>query len=377
MGCSQSIQKRRNEAKIKGSNIIPVSQFLDVFDSVCKIETSEKEGTGFLLKINKDENNYFYLVSNEHVISKKNIKREETINITYKRTKKIKITLDKEKRYIKDFTNMKIDATIVEILKTDQIKEKYFLEPDPDYLYYFSELKNKDIWVAQFLSELKMSEGKITVINEKENEFTHLATTIEGSSGSPIFLVQGKKVLGIHKQGNVNNEENYGSFIGPIISYLMNEVNNISKQNGNINNKKVNEIISKPKGGLYNIKNEYIVTEIKEKKNIREYIQKLEEEIEHNDHKEELKEEKGKYYIGKNELKNGKGKVYYSDNNLKYIGDFKDGVFDGIGKYIYKNGIYYEGMFLNGKKNGNGIMYFADNSIMYEGFFSDDKLKRK
>ena len=373
MGCSQSIQKRRNEAKIKGSNIIPVSQFLDVFDSVCKIETSEKEGTGFLLKINKDENNYFYLVSNEHVISKKNIKREETINITYKRTKKIKITLDKKKRYIKDFTDMKIDATIVEILKTDQIKEKYFLEPDPDYLYYFSELKNKDIWVAQFLSELKMSEGKITVINEKENEFTHLATTIEGSSGSPIFLVQSKKVLGIHKQGNVNNEENYGSFIGPIISYLMNEVNNISKQNENINDKKINEIYE-PK---VNIKNEYIVTEIKEIKNIREYIQKLEEEIEHNDHKEELKEEKGKYYIGQNELKNGKGKVYYSDNNLKYIGDFKDGVFDGIGKYIYKYGIYYEGMFFNGKKNGNGIMYFADNSIMYGGFFSDDKLSRK
>ena len=166
---------------------------------------------------------------------------------------------------------MKIDATIVEILKSDQIKEKYFLEPDPDYLYYFFELKNKDIWVAQFLSELKMSEGKITVINEKENEFTHLATTIEGSSGSPIFLVQSKKVLGIHKQGNVNNEENYGSFIGPIISYLMNEVNNISIQN--INDKKINEIY-KPK---VNIKNEYIVTEIKEIKNIREYIQKLEE----------------------------------------------------------------------------------------------------
>jgi len=371
MGCSQSIQKRRDEAKIKGSKLEPVTQFLDVFDSVCKIETSEKEGTGFLLKINKNEKDYFYLVSNEHVISKKNIKREETINITYKRTKKIKITLDKEKRYIKDFTDMKIDATIVEILKTDQIKEKYFLEPDPDYLYYFSELKNKDIWVAQFLSELKMSEGKITVINEKENEFTHLATTIEGSSGSPIFLVQSKKVLGIHKQGNVNNEENYGSFIGPIISYLMNEVNNISIQN--INDKKINEIY-KPK---VNIKNEYIVTEIKEINGIREYIQKLEEEIEHNDHKEELKEEKGKYYIGQNELKNGKGKVYYSDNNLKYIGDFKDGVFDGIGKYIYKYGIYYEGMFFNGKKNGNGIMYFADNSIMYGGFFSDDKLSRK
>ena len=234
MGCSHTIEKRRNEGKIKGSKLESVTQFLDVFDSVCKIETSEKEGTGFLLKINKNETNYFYLVSNEHVISKKNIKREETINITYKRTKKIKITLDKEKRYIKDFTDMKIDATIVEILKSDQIKEKYFLEPDPDYLYYFSELKNKDIWVAQFLSELKMSEGKITVINEKENEFTHLATTIEGSSGSPIFLVQSKKVLGIHKQGNINNEENYGSFIGPIISYLMNEVIDISKQNENI-----------------------------------------------------------------------------------------------------------------------------------------------
>ena len=50
MGCSHTIEKRRNEGKIRGSKLEPVTQFLDVFDSVCKIETSEKEGTGFLLK---------------------------------------------------------------------------------------------------------------------------------------------------------------------------------------------------------------------------------------------------------------------------------------------------------------------------------------
>ena len=48
----------------------------------------------------------------------------------------------------------------------------------------------------------------------------NLASTKKGSSGSPIFLKDGIKVIGIHKSGNKNNSENYGDFIGRTFNYF-------------------------------------------------------------------------------------------------------------------------------------------------------------
>ena len=56
--------------------------------------------------------------------------------------------------------------------------------------------------------------------NDSSNEFTHLAKTQKGSSGSPIFLKGKNKVIGIHKEGSTMRQENYGDFISPIISLL-------------------------------------------------------------------------------------------------------------------------------------------------------------
>ena len=63
-----------------------------------------------------------------------------------------------------------------------------------------------------------------------------------------------------------------------------------------------------------------------------------------------------KYYIGqfKNGLRNGKGKYYYSNGNIKYEGDYINGKAEGNGKYIWKNGEYYIGQFKNGLRNGKG-----------------------
>ena len=61
---------------------------------------------------------------------------------------------------------------------------------------------------------------KIMKINK--NEFSHSASTEEGSSGSPILLKGTNKVIGIHKSGTSNNSRNFGMFIGPIFQYLKN-----------------------------------------------------------------------------------------------------------------------------------------------------------
>ena len=77
---------------------------------------------------------------------------------------------------------------------------------------------------------MKYSKGEITNIDKYE--FTHLAGTEHGSSGSPIFLDKTTKVIGIHKASSNDEIENYGDFIFPIINILntkknMNEYNKI------------------------------------------------------------------------------------------------------------------------------------------------------
>jgi hypothetical protein len=45
---------------------------------------------------------------------------------------------------------------------------------------------------------------------------------------------------------------------------------------------------------------------------------------------------------------------------------------EGKGKYIYENGDYYVGDFVNGLYHGNGIEYYKNGNIRYEGEFKDN-----
>ena len=64
----------------------------------------------------------------------------------------------------------------------------------------------------------------IEIIKINEYEFTHLANTEYGSSGSPIFLKDSTDVIGIHKQGNIKKTENYGDFIYPVINIIKEDI---------------------------------------------------------------------------------------------------------------------------------------------------------
>ena len=130
-----------------------------------------------------------------------------------------------------------------------------------------------------------MSHSKGIIKSIHNYEFSHLANTQEGSSGSPIFLKDSNKVIGIHKAG-IRNIENFGDFIYPVI--------NIIKE----------DIIKRNNNGKY-INNKYI----------------------YND---------GKYYIGefKNDIPNGKGIKYYKNGNIKYDGNFINDKYEGNGKDI-------------------------------------------
>ena len=279
-----------------------------------KIETvlGNKFGTGFLFKFNIDLETFYCLLSNEHVLTNDIILNNMRIYIYYDSEYRVaNITLNKNERYIRSFIDMDLDITVVEILEKDNISKEYYLF---NYLLdtiNYNDLIKNNIYIPQYAKgkELVNAKGIITEINKYQ--FTHLASTEPGSSGSPIFLDNSVDVIGIHKGSNKDKTENYGDFIKPIINVIKSDIN------------------KKRNSGRY-MNGKYIWDD-------------------------------GKYYLGefKNNLPNGKGIKYYSNGNILYEGYFINGKFEGNGKYILKDGEYYIGQFRNGLRNGKGILYYA------------------
>ena len=208
MGASSS-NKSQND-KIIQKNIFKVSR------SICKINTNNTNGTGFLIKFIKGENDFFCLISSEHLIKKSIIQNKETISLYYdNETQKKEIILDENERFIRDFNDVGIDSTIIEILESDNINKEYFLLPQVDYMNNISNLINKKIQIPY---NLNFSEGKITKLNRYE---IIINGNIQNcSSGNPVILKDTIKVIGIYKTRNSNKEEVYADFIGPIFNFI-------------------------------------------------------------------------------------------------------------------------------------------------------------
>ena len=82
---------------------------------------------------------------------------------------------------------------------------------------------------------------------------------------------------------------------------------------------------------------------------------------------------KGDKYVGelKNGAFNGQG-TYTFANGLKYVGEWKDSKKDGQGTYTYADGDKHVGEYKDDKRNGQGTYTFA-NGNKYVGEYKDDK----
>ena len=326
---------------------------------MCKIsiifQKKEIYGSGFFIKLNKNNRPLYCLMTNEHIIQKEmiNSNQIQMINISYDNYQKERnIILNKNERFIKEFTFMNLDITIIEILQKDNINFNNFLITEKikeDYSQY----KNKKILIPQFPhgGQLYYSIGIINEVNQNDYFFSHLSSTSKGSSGSPIFLYDELKfkyklvIIGIHCAQYRFKEENYGNFIEPIIQYLNN--NNriyVNKKNNNIEyicgeNYYKGEIINEMpngKGNLYNKDNILIFS--------------------------------GRFKDGK---KIGFGTEYFNNKKIKYKGNFYNDKYDGLGILYYFEGSYYKGMFKNGLRHGKGAVYNERNKLVHMGFFEN------
>ena len=286
-------------------------------------------GTGFLLKFWMDLYIFKCLVSNEHII-RRDIINNSINNIIIKYDSEFKIAnirLDKNKRFIESFKNIGLDITVVQILDEDNIPEDFFLYSESQDFVKNSDLIKMNIYIPQYAQGKELVNSRGSIIKVDKYEFTHLASTEHGSSGSPIFLQYSIEVIGIHKEGSKTKSENYGDFIYPIFDIIKKEINK-KRYNGKYSNGR------------------YIWDD-------------------------------GKYYIGefKNNLPNGKGTKYHKNGKIEYEGDFINGKFEGKGKFIYYDDHYFIGQFKSGLRNGQGAKYYPNGNIQAEGNYINNQLE--
>ena len=66
-------------------------------------------------------------------------------------------------------------------------------------------------------------------------------------------------------------------------------------------------------------------------------------------------------------------RCYDTRGQLKYLGDWKAGKFNGIGKLKLDKNKVYEGEFSNGRVHGEGKIYDEHHDLLYQGKFINGK----
>ena len=89
---------------------------------------------------------------------------------------------------------------------------------------------------------------------------------------------------------------------------------------------------------------------------------------------------KGDKYVGeyKDNKVNGQGTYTFANGN-KYVGEFKDGTYNGQGTFFYLaddqwKGDKYVGEWKDGKRNGQGIKFLANGKVEESGIWKDNRL---
>ena len=196
-------------------------------NSVCRI-FNKGEGTAFFTKIPYQSKLLPVLITNNHVISKNDIDNNHIITL-YLNNEQIIKTIKLDDNRLK-YTNEELDITIIE-LKNDKLNNKY-LELDDNIINYFKTnikenpsylndvYSNKSIYLINYPenNNVVVSYGKPP--NLSGSKIYHKCSTKEGSSGSPILMINNQKLIGIHYGCSKKHEYNFGtSLIYPIIEF--------------------------------------------------------------------------------------------------------------------------------------------------------------
>ena len=65
--------------------------------------------------------------------------------------------------------------------------------------------------------------------------------------------------------------------------------------------------------------------------------------------------------------------MYYLNGNIMYEGNFINDKYEGNGKYIWENDVYYLGEWKNDLRHGKGIMYYSNGKIKQKGYWINNE----
>ena len=212
--------------------------------SMCKIRNENKIGTGFFCRINIDDIPFkLALFSNNHMLDRNSIKPGKEIVIEHKNISTYKILeITKDRR---TFTDEELDYTCIEIFEEDKIFKNNEIEQlfkiDHNILEENnSSLLNSDIFILQYPEGNEFS-FSIDYIDNKL--IKHTASTIGGSSGSPIIKRNNYSIIGIHfggkkKENNIEYIEcNLSTNVLSILNDIKIRIKNIKLNKNNEKNK--------------------------------------------------------------------------------------------------------------------------------------------
>ena len=226
MGSCESNNIKKNKKLLKSEGF---KEYLSLIDkkneelknagkSLCRIVTKNEEVVGFFIELFKKDKNFLCLMTTPKVISNALKEKANNIEVYYiDIDKEKKICLDLKKRYIKDFRDNNINATVIEITPEDCIPRENFVLPDFNYVYNSKNLYGEDISILNYSLSPWYDNYRIKNVNKYEFSFDNDYKIY--SEGSPIFLRKNFKVIGIYKPENYKSEKCV-DLIGPIVDYF-------------------------------------------------------------------------------------------------------------------------------------------------------------
>ena len=203
---------QRQDQQFTGHRGVDIDIIIKVRNSICKIVIKkggeEHYGTGFFVKIS---DSLKYLITNYHNINPDIISENPEIEFEIWNKKKIKLNLNNRETY---YFKPPKDVTVIEIKYTDLLYDEIeFLDYDNNYKKNgYKIYKNIDV----FTVEHPLGKGAVcasgTIVNINEFEFLHNITTDNGSSGSPVILLNNNinliQVIGNHKSAKISKKIN-------------------------------------------------------------------------------------------------------------------------------------------------------------------------
>lgn len=185
------------EQKIIGhGKPIPTTKLNEIIqkgiNATCKIIYYNKVGSGFICNLNlNNEETKKFLFTNNHILDENFLNNNNNLVIFYKNKEK-EIKLSNKIKY----TNVNLDFTLIEIKDEDNISDYFEID------FYINSNKDqylkRDIGILQYPNGNELSFDKGEVKEIANCRLFHTVSTDYGSSGSPIFLIENLKIIGVH-----------------------------------------------------------------------------------------------------------------------------------------------------------------------------------